>query len=188
MEQAPTRRRGKQACMRVIRDRSATWAGGIPVGRPFQGEGRWQKAIGNKRENAQPMVGVEPATYGLQNRCSAIELHRRNGFGLDSTNLAFAKLLLADPLKHERVRGERRMLRCGPPSQRMHSYDKSNCVAHFYSHINQLGGATRFGEGCHSGPSEFVRGPRPAARIAALGRWRLARGRGLRVLGHGGMF
>ena len=25
----------------------------------------------------EPMVGVEPATYGLQNRCSAIELHRR---------------------------------------------------------------------------------------------------------------
>ena len=25
----------------------------------------------------QPVMGFEPATYGLQNRCSAVELHRR---------------------------------------------------------------------------------------------------------------
>ncbi|KKU05628.1 MAG: hypothetical protein UX09_C0067G0015 [Candidatus Uhrbacteria bacterium GW2011_GWE2_45_35] len=27
----------------------------------------------------EPMVGIEPTTYGLQNRCSTTELHRRGG-------------------------------------------------------------------------------------------------------------
>jgi len=25
----------------------------------------------------EPVVGIEPTTYGLRNRCSATELHRR---------------------------------------------------------------------------------------------------------------
>ena len=48
----------------------------------LNGEHRGKKPLknpANTGENAlEPVVGIEPTTYGLRNRCSATELHRRS--------------------------------------------------------------------------------------------------------------
>jgi site-specific recombinase XerD len=68
-------------CLALSGEKSRTPpnSGGQNVGESDGGQTRMD---GGESRNSQgiyekPMVGFEPTTYGLQNRCSAVELHRR---------------------------------------------------------------------------------------------------------------
>ena len=43
----------------------------------LNGENRGKNPVNAGENELEPVVGIEPTTYGLRNRCSATELHRR---------------------------------------------------------------------------------------------------------------
>lgn len=66
--------------------RPGRWRGGEIARRkgsaegPKRGQGPILEVAG---EAVEPMVGIEPTTYGLRNRCSTTELHWRAGAAWD---------------------------------------------------------------------------------------------------------
>ena len=42
----------------------------------FEGDETLKNLVNAGENELEPVVGIEPTTYGLRNRCSATELHR----------------------------------------------------------------------------------------------------------------